>query len=133
MRVCFPIEKDDGLASRVYNHFGSAPMFLLVDTESREASVITNADSHHSHGACRPMRALRGERIDGIVVGNIGAGARMQLRQAGLKVFRATGPTVGENVDKIALDTLPEFGDHDGCSGHAQGGGNGHGSGGCCR
>jgi predicted Fe-Mo cluster-binding NifX family protein len=131
MRVCFPIEKDEGLSSCVYGHFGSAPMYLLVDTESREACVITNADSHHSHGACKPMRALRGENIDGIVVGNIGAGARIQLKQAGLRVFKATCPTVGENVDKIALDTLPEFSDDDYCPGHGSGGGRGQGKG-CC-
>jgi predicted Fe-Mo cluster-binding NifX family protein len=131
MRVCFPIEKNDGLASRVYGHFGSAPMFLMVDTESRETTVLANSGSHHSHGACKPMRALEGERIDGIVVGNIGAGARMQLKQAGLKVFRATSLTVGENVDKITLDTLPEFGDDDFCNGHGSGGGRGQGKG-CC-
>jgi predicted Fe-Mo cluster-binding NifX family protein len=131
MRVCFPIEKDEGLASRVFGHFGSAPMFLLVDAESREATAINNTDSHHSHGACKPMRALSGEQVDGIVVGNIGHGARIQLQRSGLRVFKAQAPTVGENMEKIALDTLPEFGDHDGCSGHGNGGGNGHG-GGCC-
>jgi predicted Fe-Mo cluster-binding NifX family protein len=133
MRVCFPIEKDDGLASAVYGHFGSAPMFLLVDTESRQSTTINNADSHHSHGACKPMKALSGEQVDGIVVGNIGAGARIQLQRSGLRVFKAQqGTTVCENIEKITLDTLPEFGDHDGCSGHGNGGGDGHGSGGCC-
>lgn len=130
MKVCFPIEKDDGLASAVYGHFGSAPMFLLVDTENNQATTIANADSHHSHGACKPMQALGGEQVDGIVVGNIGAGARIQLQRSGLRVFKAQGATVRENIEKITLDTLPEFGDHDNCSGHGHGGG--HGSGGCC-
>jgi predicted Fe-Mo cluster-binding NifX family protein len=130
LKVCFPIEKDDGLASAVYGHFGSAPMFLLVDTDSNQATTIPNADSHHSHGACKPMMALSGEQVDGIVVGNIGAGARMQLKSFGLRVFKAQGATVQENIEKITLDTLPEFGDHENCSGHGHGGG--HGSGGCC-
>jgi len=124
MKVCFPIEKDEGLASTVYGHFGSAPMFLLVDTDSNKSTTINNADSHHSHGACKPMRALSNEQVDGIVVGNIGAGARIQLQRCGLRVFKAQGATVGENIAKITLDSLPEFGDHDNCSGH--------GNGGCC-
>jgi len=128
MRVCFPIEKDEGLSSRIYGHFGSSPMFLLVDTKSRESNVVVNTDSHHSHSACKPMRALKGERIDSIVVGNIGAGARMQLRQAGLRVFRATSHIVSENLDKITLDTLPEFGDDEYCNGQGSGGGRGYGN-----
>src|SRR5271157_5730530 len=123
MKVCFPIEKDEGLASTVYDHFGSAPMFLLVDTENNQAITIANTDSHHSHGACKPMKALSGEQVDGIVVGNIGAGARIQLQRSGLRVFKAQGATVRENIEKITLDTLPEFGDRDNCAGHANGGG----------
>jgi predicted Fe-Mo cluster-binding NifX family protein len=124
MKVCFPIEKNDGLASAVYGHFGSAPMFLLVDTANNQATVIANADSHHSSGACKPMKALSGEQVDGIVVGNIGAGALMQLQRSGLRVFKAQGATVRENMEKIGLDTLPEFGEHSNCTGH--------GNGGCC-
>jgi predicted Fe-Mo cluster-binding NifX family protein len=123
MRVCFPIEKNDGLASAVYGHFGSAPMFLLVDTENNQATTIANADSHHSNGACKPMKALSGEQVDGIVVGNIGAGARIQLQRSGLRLFKAQGTTVRENIEKITHDALPEFGDHDNCAGHANGGG----------
>jgi predicted Fe-Mo cluster-binding NifX family protein len=122
MKVCFPIEKDDGLASAVFGHFGSAPMFLLVDTENNQAITISNADTHHSHGACKPMKALSGQQVDGIVVGNIGTGARMQLQSFGLRVFKAQGATVRENIEKIVLDTLPEFGDHDSCAGHMNSG-----------
>ena len=120
----FLVEKDEGLASAVYGHFGSAPMFLLVDTEYNRATIITKADSHHSHGACKPMKALSGEQVDGIVVGNIGAGARIQLQRSGLRVFKAQGATVRENIEKITIDTLPEFNDRDNCAGH--------GNGGCC-
>ena len=123
MRVCFPIEKDDGLASTVYGHFGSAPMFLLVDTESNQATAITKA-AHHCHGACKPIGALSGQQVDGIVVGDIGVAARIQLQSLGLRIFKAQGATVRENIERIALDTLPEFGDHENCAGH--------GNGGCC-
>ena len=32
MKVCFPVQKNEGVESTVYNHFGSAPLFVLVDT-----------------------------------------------------------------------------------------------------
>ena len=35
MKVCFPVQKDEGVESQVYNHFGSAPVFIMVDTEEK--------------------------------------------------------------------------------------------------
>ena len=35
MKICFPVEKDEGIESQVYNHFGSAPVFIMVDTEGK--------------------------------------------------------------------------------------------------
>ena len=126
MKVCFPIEKDQGLASVVFGHFGSAPMFLLVDTEVNQSTVITNSDQHHSHGACNPLKALSGQQSDGIVVGGIGAGALNHLQRSGLRVFKAQGATVQENVEMIAGNSLPEFTAQDSCSGHGSGHGCSH-------
>ena len=33
MKVCFAVQKDDGVESVVYGHFGSAPAFIVVDTD----------------------------------------------------------------------------------------------------
>lgn len=133
MKVCFPIEKNESFASVVSGHFGSAPLFLLVDTESNEATAIANPDQHHSHGACNPLKALSGRQIDGIVVGSIGAGALNHLKRTGLRVYKAQGATVQENMEKIARNDLPEFSTQDSCSGHGNGAGQAHGHGnGCC-
>lgn len=126
MKVCFPIEKDEGLASEVFGHFGSAPMFLLVDINSSQATVINNSDQHHAHGACNPLKALTGQEVDGIVVGGIGAGALNHLRRAGLRVFKAQAATVRENVEMIAGEALPEFTVQESCSGHGHGHGCSH-------
>ncbi len=133
MKLCFPIEKDEGLASVVSSHFGSAPMFMLVDTESKSATAIANSDQHHSHGACNPLKTLTGRQIDGIVVGSIGAGALNHLMRSGLRVFKAQGTTVQENTDLIASNSLLEFTGQECCPGHGNGSGQAHGHGhGCC-
>jgi len=121
MKICFPIEKDQGLESVVFGHFGSAPMFLLVDTDGNQATAISNSDQHHAHGACNPLRALNGQQVDGIVVGGIGTGALNHLRHAGMRVFKALGATVRENMEMIAGNALPEFAVQDSCSGHGHG------------
>lgn len=133
MKICFPIEKDEGLASVLSGHFGSAPMFMLVDTDSKEARAIANSDQHHSHGACNPLKALAAREIDGIVVGSIGAGALNHLTRCGLRVFKAQGATVRENADLIATGSLPEFSGQECCHGHGGDSGQAHGHGhGCC-
>lgn len=123
MRICFPIENNKGLESTVSDHFGSTPLFLITDTDSGETSVISNSDQHHAHGACNPLQALQGSRIEGIAVRNIGAGAVGHLSRCGLRVYKAVGDTVRENVEKLAANTLPEYSPSETCSGHGNGGG----------
>ena len=34
MKICFPVQNDNGIESAVYNHFGSAPVFVVFDTDT---------------------------------------------------------------------------------------------------
>ncbi len=45
MKLCFPIQHDQTLDSEVFGHFGSAPAFMLVDTNTAAVEIIDNADS----------------------------------------------------------------------------------------
>jgi predicted Fe-Mo cluster-binding NifX family protein len=123
MRICFPIEHNEGLASRLSDHFGSAPMFMIADTETKELTVLSNSDQQHAHGACNPLQALQGSGIDGIAVRAIGAGAVAHLTRAGLSVYKATAETIRENVEKLAANALPLYTPSESCSGHGHGGG----------
>jgi len=118
MKICFPVSANKGLDSPVYNHFGSAPMFLLVDAEQRSVAEAVNRDSHHRHGACRPLRVLGSQDIDAIVVGGIGAGALSVLNQAGYKVYQAGAGTVAENLDLFLKRELAELTPAQSCTGH---------------
>jgi len=122
MKVCFPVNTARSLESEVYGHFGSAPAFILVDTETKETSVITNSDQNHPHGKCSPLRALGGSEIDCVVVGGIGGGALMKLNQAGISVYKAMGLTVQDNLDLLQGGRLPVFQPGHVCAGHSPGG-----------
>ncbi len=126
MKICFPVQNDEGLESRVFGHFGSAPVFLVVDTSSNAHSVINNGDQHHQHGACNPLKALEGQQVDAVVVGGIGQGALSRLNQNGIRVHRAQAPTVRENLALLAAKALPEYTLQACCAGHARGGGCSH-------
>ena len=60
MQICFPVEIDKGLDSDVFGHFGSAPFFVVFDTENKSIHTINNQDLGHVHGMCNPLKALNG-------------------------------------------------------------------------
>lgn len=126
MKICFPVQKDEGINSAVYNHFGSAPIFVVVDTDTNDLSTISNRDQHHSHGACNPMKALDNQKVDAIVVGGIGAGALTRLNQMGIIVHRSQASTIQENMAMFASQSLPVLTVQGCCGGHSNDGGCAH-------
>jgi len=126
MKLCIPVERNEGLESPVYGHFGSAPLFVVVDTETSEVLEIINRDLHHAHGACSPLKALGGVEVDAIAVGGIGAGALMGLNRAGLKVYQALEGTIADNLAMMAQVELPELSADQACGGHGHGHGCAH-------
>ena len=95
MKVGFPIETDNGMDSKVYGHFGSAPAFLIVDTELDQATTVGGSSEHKEHGACNPVKTLGGNLPDALVTGGIGMGAIMRLGEMGVKIYRAAAPPWG--------------------------------------
>ena len=73
MKIAFPVQEDRGMDSAVYGHFGSAPHFIIVDSDNGAFQAASNPDMHHQHGQCQPIAALSGNPVDAIVVGGIGA------------------------------------------------------------
>lgn len=126
MKLCFPVEVDNGVESRVYGHFGSAPRFVVLDTETGKAMPVINGDQKHAHGGCNPIMALKGQPVDAIIVGGIGAGALNRLMNLGIKVYRAEKPMIRENVELFAAGRLPLFTLQQTCAGHSQDGGCSH-------
>ncbi len=123
MRVCFPVSHPEGLKSRVYEHFGSAPAFVVVDTESDTWETVPNRDVHHRHGQCRPVRALGTQAVDAVVVSSIGPGALAGLTRYGIRVYQARPGTVEENLRLWKDGQLSEWDPTTACAGH---GGAGH-------
>jgi len=128
MRICFPVKENEGLQSRVYGHFGSAPMFVVVregagDASESEVEIVQNGNLNHIHGQCSPVQALGGANIDCVVVGGIGGGALNKLSSMGIRVFRAKGGTVGKNLELFRQEMLQSLDASMTCAGHDHGGG----------
>jgi predicted Fe-Mo cluster-binding NifX family protein len=121
MKIAIPVAECSGLDSLVYGHFGSAPLFVLVDSETMTVEPLGNQDQVHAHGQCQPMKAMANTIPDAVVVGGIGAGALHGLRAAGIKVYRADGNTVAEAVAMLQNGMLHEIGENEACGVHSGG------------
>lgn len=126
MKVCFAVTKDEGMDSAVYNHFGSAPAFIVVETDRQETETVPNQDKNHVHGACNPIRAIGGRNIDAVVVGGIGAGALNRLHAEGIVVYASSAGTVKENLNLLSQGRLPQLSLRQVCQGHTGDGGCSH-------
>lgn len=122
MKIAFPTEEDKGLESAVFGHFGSAPRFLILDSEKDDFENVINQDKDHQHGQCQPLAALANRPVDAIVVGGIGAGALNKLNAAGIKTYRAIEGTVSDNLKLIKSGALPLFTLEQTCAGHGSNG-----------
>ena len=127
MRIAFPTQEARGKESMVYGHFGSAPIFIVLESETGEVEEVVNRDRVHAHGQCQPLAALGGKAVDAIVVGGIGAGALSKLNASGIRVYRAVEGSVEENLELFDKGRLPELTMEQSCAGHRhQGGGCAH-------
>lgn len=126
MKIAFPTAEDRGMESSVFGHFGSAPVFIIVDSETGDFGATPNPDVDHDHGQCQPLNALNGQPVDAVVVGGIGGGALRKLNTSGIKTFRAVEGTVSDNLMLIKDGKLPEFSPFQTCGGHDAKGNCGH-------
>jgi len=126
MKICIPVESDQGIDSQVSAHFGSAPIFMIVDSDTLNCKAIINTNEHHSHGMCQPLAVLKSEKFDGIVVGGIGMGAFNKLQAAKIKVFRTKLSTIKEAIDAHKSGTLKEVTEKTACASHGSGHSEGH-------
>lgn len=118
MKICIPTETSEGLKAEVYGHFGSAPYFTIVDVEKDSVEILNNANQHHSHGMCQPMKALMGQKIDAVVTGGMGARAVQGLNQGGIRAYRAIPGTVADIVSQFKKGGLEEITAQNACAQH---------------
>ena len=118
MNICVPVENNDGLKSKVYGHFGSAPFFAICDLQSGKVEFADNGNMHHEHGQCNPLGAIAGKNVGAILVGGIGGRALQHLNAGGIKAYRAPQGPLSQALELFSKNQLPELLPADCCQGH---------------
>jgi predicted Fe-Mo cluster-binding NifX family protein len=106
MRLCVPTLDDGGLAARLAPHFGSAPYYTIVETESGTVEALRNAHADHAHGTCEASTNLAGQAVDAVVCLGLGRRALTGLAEAGIEVFVACSDDVATAVDAFRSGRL---------------------------
>ncbi|NIP83283.1 MAG: hypothetical protein GWM90_30290 [Gemmatimonadetes bacterium] len=86
MKLCIPTTSDEGLAAPVSGHFGRAPFYSFVDTESGAVDAVPNP----GHEAVHPPDLVLGHTPGAVAVRGMGRGAYRRLSERGVRVL-ATG------------------------------------------
>ena len=116
MRICIPIQTDDGMSAMVNGHFGTAPYFLIYDSDADAFEVIANAEEHHNHGRCSPMNIVKAQNVDTLVCVGMGVRAVQQLHIAGLKVYKVEMMSAEDAIGKLTDGVLKEISIDDACT-----------------
>ncbi|MCU0276941.1 MAG: NifB/NifX family molybdenum-iron cluster-binding protein [Acidobacteria bacterium] len=119
MKIAFPVEKDNGLNSDLYGHFGSAPFFVIADDGDGSLEAVANGQHGHAHGQCQPTAGLVERQVKAVVCAGMGMRAVQKLNEIGISVYLAADArTVGEALAAFKAGRLPLFQPGDACRHH---------------
>ncbi len=127
MNLCIPTQEDQGLASKIHEHFGSAPFLALVDAATLEVEFLSNQGGPHQAGGCQGS-ALGSRPVDAVFCHKMGRGALASLEGIGIPVYVTTALTLSEALQAILQGEVQRMQAGGNCKGH----GHSHEHGGQC-
>lgn len=119
MKVSIPTRDMNGLEGIVEQHFGKAPTYTIIDTESDQVTVIPNT-SEHMGGIGLPPEYLYQNGVDIMLCGGLGFKAVNTFESYGIKVFVGAGGTVKDTFEAWKAGKLQNATAENSCTEHGQ-------------
>jgi predicted Fe-Mo cluster-binding NifX family protein len=118
MRICIPTVNNEARDSVLSDHFGSAPYFIIYDSETGALEIIQNGNSAHTHGSCMPVDLLKDAKIEGVLCKGMGVRAVNLLVSAGITPFRVEAETVSDAIEQLDLMKVSVLDEKTACQSH---------------
>jgi len=121
MKVAIPTDSIGGLSDTVFNHFGMAPTYTIVEIiENRIGKIdVINNNSDHFGGSESPVDLLLRENVGIVICSNLGPRAMEILTCQGFDLFFTKREKVEDVVNKFINGQLERFsGEKTTCSSH---------------
>lgn len=98
------------LDAMVDPRFGRCAYFVIVDTETFDASAVQNPGAMSAQGAgIQAAQVLSSLGVSAVIAGNLGPNAYQALSAAGIKVYSCAGETVRNAVNLLKAGALQEI------------------------
>ncbi len=112
MRVAFPVYDHKGLDEEIFEHFGHAPAFLLVEVEDGTVRSYETVENPHSaeHGPGVVPSFLAKLDVDVLICRGMGGRARLFFQQLGIEVITGAQGKVRDVLEAYLsgeLESLP--------------------------
>ena len=117
MKVCIPTLDSRGLDAAVAGHFGSAPVFTLVDTETGRAEILSNDEDHGDPTGCHSSGRLHRLDVEAVLCHGMGRRALERLAASGIAVFVIREASVRAAVDSLRAGRAALLTARDACVG----------------
>jgi len=109
MKICQPVEKEQGMDNVLHGHFRTSPRFLIFDSENKELQSFDGNVEKDVASDCRHARLLNEQQVDIAIVGGITRDCLGKLYDLGIKVFQAAGQFVEGNLEAFHNGELKEL------------------------
>lgn len=117
MIVCVPTFKPNGLEARVCEHFGRCEAFTIAEIDetgiARAWSVSNKRGGHHN--CAFTLQRIAKEGVDRVIVGRIGRGPFMGLKQLGIEVYVGASGIVEDTLEEYIKGDLRPAAEEDIC------------------
>ncbi|HEX54614.1 MAG: dinitrogenase iron-molybdenum cofactor biosynthesis protein [Candidatus Altiarchaeales archaeon] len=117
MKIAIPTSGNKGLDDSVSEHFGRAPAFTIIDSDTMDFRVIENT-SEHMGGIGKPPEIMKKEGVDIMICSALGFRAIKMFENLGIEVFVGAHGTVREAIEMWKRGKLQRATYEHGCRGH---------------
>jgi len=117
MRIAVPSLGKDGLKERVCPHFGRAPAYTVVDTETGRVEIFDNTAEHFG-GMGKAPELIQRTGADVVLCSGIGPMAVEMFENLGIRAFVGASGTVQSTVEAFESGRLQEATDENACAQH---------------
>ncbi|MHA1156867.1 MAG: NifB/NifX family molybdenum-iron cluster-binding protein [Candidatus Heimdallarchaeota archaeon] len=119
MKIAFPVMDDKKLDAAIADHFGRAPLYTVVDTETNSVSILENIGEHFGGQHSAPV-TLQNSKINVLICKALGRKAISLFNEIGIGVFITQSLLVKDALESYNKGTLTQASETDGCAGSSK-------------
>lgn len=117
MKVGIPTMGNRGIEEIVSEHFGRAPTYTIVDSETDSVDIIDNR-SEHMGGTGKPPEPLARAGVEVMLCSGLGPRAISMFESYGIEVYVGAAGTVSDALKSWKNGALQEATDANACKEH---------------